>query len=110
MAIPDDLRALAAPHLAVDPDDRIARALVDAAATIERQAGELAAARFLAARLNDRRFWTAGTCPCCGFGRKLDGTEFHGTGCVLAAYNEVAARLDADIKSHQRTTITVQPQ
>lgn len=48
---------------------------------------ELDAARALAAYLNDHRHWTAGICPTCGFGSKLDGSEFHGSGCVLAAYN-----------------------
>lgn len=48
---------------------------------------ELDAARALAAYLNDRRHWRSGICPTCGFGKKLDGSEFHGTGCPLDAYN-----------------------
>lgn len=52
-------------------------------------AAELGAARALAAYLNDRRHWNLGTiCPTCGFGTKLDGSEFHGTGCPLDAYNQ----------------------
>jgi hypothetical protein len=49
---------------------------------------ELDAARALAAYLNDRRHWRmGGICPTCGFGKKLNGDEFHGTGCPLDAYN-----------------------
>ena len=56
---------------------------------------ELGLARALSAYLNDRTHWTAGICPTCGFGRKLDSSEFHGSGCVLAAYNEaMKARME----------------
>jgi len=52
---------------------------------------ELDAARALAKRLNDRSYWTCGICPCCGFGTKPNGDEYHGKGCVLAAYNAAIA-------------------
>lgn len=73
-------------HLLLPEDaDRVQLALdASAGATLLAQWG---AARDLAAWLNDERHWTCGNCPCCGFGRKLDGSEFHGTGCVLDAYN-----------------------
>jgi hypothetical protein len=48
---------------------------------------ELEAARELGKWANNRRYWRCGICPGCGFGTKLDGSEFHGTGCVIAAYN-----------------------
>jgi hypothetical protein len=56
---------------------------------------EVQAARALGVWANDRRYWTCGICPACGFGRKLDGSEFHGSGCAIAAYNAAADRVTA---------------
>lgn len=52
---------------------------------------ETAAARAVTAYANDYRART-GRCFFCGFGRKLNGDEFHGTGCVINAYNQVVAK------------------
>ncbi len=53
---------------------------------------ELDAARALGVWANDRRYWTCGICPACGFGKQLDGSEFHGSGCAIAAYNDAAVQ------------------
>jgi len=49
---------------------------------------ELEAARAVVARFSDRTRWVSGICPACGFGHTLNGDTFHGTGCVLAAYDQ----------------------
>ena len=52
---------------------------------------ETAAARAVAAYANNYRA-RSGRCFFCGFGTKLSGEEFHGTGCLLHAYNQVVAK------------------
>ena len=52
---------------------------------------ELTAARAVIAYANDY-LKRSGRCFFCGFGRKLSGEEFHGTGCLLHVYNQVIAK------------------
>lgn len=52
---------------------------------------ELTAARAVVGYANDY-LKRSGRCFFCGFGRKLSGEEFHGTGCLLHAYNHVVAK------------------
>ena len=52
---------------------------------------ELTAARAVNAYANDY-LKQSGRCFFCGFGRKLSGEEFHGTGCLLHVYNQVIAK------------------
>lgn len=61
------------------------------AARIAELERELTAARAVIAYANDY-LKRSGRCFFCGFGRKLSGEEFHGTGCLLHAYNQVIAK------------------
>jgi hypothetical protein len=52
---------------------------------------ELAAGRAVVEELQKRRR-QSGRCVVCGFGRKLDGEEFHGEGCAVAAYEQATGQ------------------
>lgn len=73
----------------VTPMDTAVRDLVAVLRTGAGQAllAELTAARAVVELLQERRR-QSGRCYACSFGTKLNGEEFHGSGCVVAAYQQ----------------------